>query len=369
MEYTEERVQSIIKAAPLIRHVGTETASQNGSIFFFFDEDHLSHAVDSLRRIKKPPLVTLLRKKRALREIAADVGFRVIPLGPAMDCIGRDLVMCVHAEARKTNHLIRTAQNRGRETYWISSARNQQGHPNLLKDSKEKILRIVNGLTDEESVFCYLCRLKGLIHGHAGYLRMSAYSQYFHPIVGPREGDIICEGGIGGSANTTILFGRHVGESGKVFGFEPVNHLYELATARTAAFPHIVIENMGLWSKPSEMEIYLAEQVSTLRRTEIHGDKPKQACKVTSIDNYFAGRNVLPTMIKLDIEGAEQDALKGAVNTIAEAKPKLQICLYHSIRDFIDIPLSIMDSNLGYKLFVGHHTPYMNECLLYAIAG
>lgn len=69
----------------------------------------------------------------------------------------------------------------------------------------------------------------------------------------------------------------------------------------------------------------------------------------------------------MDIEGAEQNALKGANQMILENKPKLQICLYHSLKDFIDIPISIIDKNLNYKLFIGHHTPFMFECLMYSI--
>lgn len=91
----------------------------------------------------------------------------------------------------------------------------------------------------------------------------------------------------------------------------------------------------------------------------------KERVQLTSIDGFFAGQRA-PTFIKLDIEVADQHALAGARETIQTSAPKLQICLYHSLNDFVEIPLMIRKYNPRYKLFVGHHTPFFNECVLYA---
>ena len=44
-----------------------------------------------------------------------------------------------------------------------------------------------------------------------------------------------------------------------------------------------------------------------------------------SIDRFCAERNIAPTVIKIDVEGAELAALRGARATIASAGPRLQL--------------------------------------------
>jgi len=60
-------------------------------------------------------------------------------------------------------------------------------------------------------------------------------------------------------------------------------------------------------------------------------------------------------MIKLDIEGAEVAALKGAQKVIQAQKPKLAICNYHLPADIWEVPLIIKDLAPEYKLYLRHH--------------
>ena len=70
--------------------------------------------------------------------------------------------------------------------------------------------------------------------------------------------------------------------------------------------------------------------------------------------------------IKMDIEGSELEALKGAKNTIKRHKPRLAICIYHKIEDFYTIPKYIKELVPEYKLYVKHHTDREWETVLYA---
>lgn len=72
--------------------------------------------------------------------------------------------------------------------------------------------------------------------------------------------------------------------------------------------------------------------------------------------------------IKMDIEGAELEALKGSKRIISEYTPYLAICIYHNVTHFWEIPLLIKEYSANYDFYVGHHSDFdVNETVLYAI--
>jgi hypothetical protein len=73
--------------------------------------------------------------------------------------------------------------------------------------------------------------------------------------------------------------------------------------------------------------------------------------------------------IKLDIEGAEASALRGASRTIREDKPRLAISLYHRLQDFYELPLLLRGLNPGYRFAIDHYSIHSEETVLYAWEG
>ncbi len=61
------------------------------------------------------------------------------------------------------------------------------------------------------------------------------------------------------------------------------------------------------------------------------------------------------TFIKMDIEGAEQDALLGLEKTISARHPKLAVCTYHGYEDIWKIPVMIDKMYPGYKFYFRHY--------------
>ena len=63
--------------------------------------------------------------------------------------------------------------------------------------------------------------------------------------------------------------------------------------------------------------------------------------------------------IKMDIEGAELEALDGARNTIKSFKPKMAICLYHTPEHKTQIPELVLDMVKSYQFTpIAHKRPY-----------
>lgn len=95
-------------------------------------------------------------------------------------------------------------------------------------------------------------------------------------------------------------------------------------------------------------------------------DEPADSfIEVAAVDDVLWDKDV--TFIKMDIEGAELEALKGAGLTIQRCKPKLAICVYHKPEDIWEIPNLILDYYPDYKLYLRHYSLHFGETVLYAV--
>ena len=87
---------------------------------------------------------------------------------------------------------------------------------------------------------------------------------------------------------------------------------------------------------------------------------------VIALDELLAGERA--TFIKMNIEGAEIDALYGAQNTIRRWLPKLAISVYHRPTDLWRIPQLVRELSDKYDLFLRQHDGGVIETVLYATA-
>jgi len=72
-----------------------------------------------------------------------------------------------------------------------------------------------------------------------------------------------------------------------------------------------------------------------------------------------------PNYIKMDIEGAELEALQGAKELIVREAPSLAICLYHKSSDLWEIPLYLHSIQSSYKMDVRTHDHLGLSTVLY----
>jgi len=74
-----------------------------------------------------------------------------------------------------------------------------------------------------------------------------------------------------------------------------------------------------------------------------------------------------PNLIKMDIEGAEYDALLGGAKLIEQDRPGLAICVYHTPDHIWQIPKLVRKWDLGYRLHLLNHAHHGFETVMYAI--
>ena len=165
-----------------------------------------------------------------------------------------------------------------------------------------------------------------------------------------KDKSIIDVGGfIGDSALILSDYTNH-----NVYTFEPSKHNFEnmLKTIKINNKKNIIAINKGLGKKSSKEKLYFYGSASTANENNVVNSvssEYSEEIEIITLDNFVADNNLLVGLIKVDIEGLEQDFLKGAENTIKTQKPTLIISIYHSASDFFKIKPLIENWNLGYN--------------------
>jgi FkbM family methyltransferase len=116
----------------------------------------------------------------------------------------------------------------------------------------------------------------------------------------------------------------------------------------------------GMWSKTTRLN-FSEGGGSSSKLSESGGSQ----VPVVALDDVLHGQPI--NLIKLDIEGAEADALQGARRIIQTYRPGLAVCLYHYPQHFWSIPTLVADLNLGYTLHCRAYAQSTFETVLYAV--
>lgn len=182
-------------------------------------------------------------------------------------------------------------------------------------------------------------------------------------------GDIVIDAG-GCYGDTAFYFAYKTGQQGHVYSFEflPENLVIferNLEVAADYAKQINVVKN-PVWDL-SGKELFVEGSGPGTRVREKSNNPSAFKVKTLSIDDLVKLHS-LPSInfIKMDIEGSELSALKGAEKSIKRFKPKLAISIYHQPQDFWEIPQWIDSLNLGYKFYVRHFTIHAEETVLFA---
>ncbi len=241
------------------------------------------------------------------------------------------------------------------------------GHfnPQGLDDAMARIEYAFQLFDDNQSrsLYNHLVKFRYSLGSNGG--TSSLFEEYFHPYVLPRVGDTIIDGGAW-EGDTALKFSSELKGNCHIYSFEPENETFKRLTQNVisnnlslSVFP----VNSGLYSNTSFLKFNTDKDNTMQYEIDEFG-----TCEiyVTSIDEFAQIKELQIDLIKMDIEGSEIQALKGAANTISKSQPRLQICSYHKFDDLWEVPILIKELCPEYKLYLGHHSQHLFETIVYA---
>ena len=191
-----------------------------------------------------------------------------------------------------------------------------------------------------------------LLNMYSKYAASTHEEEYAYPDINfdVEEGDIVFDCGANSSKEgglNCIYFAKKAGKNGKVYAFEPIPRIYNELLEDVKGFENIIPVNKGVSDR--RQTVYFKD-LGVGSRIDTAGDIEVE---LISIDEFVKEHNIPKVdFIKMDIEGAELDALKGAINTIKTFKPKLAICIYHKPEHFYEIPTFIKSIVPEYNIWL-----------------
>jgi len=248
-------------------------------------------------------------------------------------------------------------------TYWFEERHHHDRK--MLTSHLDELEGVYNLLDDDLSKKTFLSVIEYRKSLDPICLRVSEYDQYCHPSIDFAGCKVLFDVGawIG---DTAIKFAKLIDQNGKVVAFEPTPHsMADLCKN---------IHDEGLENKVipvaagiSDRNGYAWIQLAQHSGSNSISSTDSLLVNITTIDDFCNEVKMVPNLIKMDIEGGEMAALRGAKNTIVKYGPRLQVCIYHRCEDLWEIPLFLKELRPDYKLYLGHHTQSFDETVLYAM--
>ena len=240
-------------------------------------------------------------------------------------------------------------------------------HPPFIIDFKDDFLNnknryseVYNLLEDEKSkvIFEKVINFKITFD----YNFMDAFTndfdgQYFDTDIVPDIKNITFLDGGGYVGDTTPNIMKNYPDFNKIYLVEPNLLHINIAKRDFGDIENIEFINCGLSNKK-------ITSTNENKKQNNNCDHNYQAQNLDTIDNIVKNKI---DFIKLDIEGAEQDAIEGARETIKKYKPVLAICIYHKAEDWYKVPQKVLAINKEYKIYLRHYMEGIYETVMYFI--
>ena len=174
---------------------------------------------------------------------------------------------------------------------------------------------------------------------------------------GVHKGDVVldCGANVGMFTKTALASGAAL-----VVAIEPAPVTVECLRRNLAdeiAQGRVVIYAKGVWDRDAVLKLHLDPDNAGSNSFLFGQERPYVLLPLTTIDKIVGELKLTKVdFIKMDIEGSEKWALRGARQTISKYKPQMAISTEHLPDDTVEIPKVVRSINPGY------HTEF-SDCL------
>ena len=240
----------------------------------------------------------------------------------------------------------------------------------VFKESEDDIFKTYDLLCDDKSRSIYaniICNRIAPQYAQMSYSDMCQYPQYFpNDVFKISDNEKVAD--IGAYTGDTLQEFIKIsgGKFSRYYAFEMDKENYDKMEAMRLTLDEnignkIICYNVGVtdlngiieYGKNSSSDSY-----SIYNKSEICQSR------TVRLDDFI--KDDL-SYIKMDIEGAEIQALKGAANIIKYNKPRMGICVYHRLEDIYKIPQMLKSFNPDYRISIRHHAQWwVSETVCYA---
>lgn len=195
-----------------------------------------------------------------------------------------------------------------------------------------------------------------------GLIPIGQFGWQYFDMFSPKKDEVFVNAGAF-QGETDFEFSKWTnGSYKKIFAFEPMASNVEICKKHYAEnnIKNVDLFSKGTWSENTQISF---SEGASQGQIDVNGTN---AIETIKIDDAVAGYDGKITFIKMDIEGAELEALRGASETIWKDRPRMAICIYHKPEDLYEIPGYLLSLVPEYRFKVRQYTSMNWETVLYA---
>ena len=135
----------------------------------------------------------------------------------------------------------------------------------------------------------------------------------------------------------------------RYYAYEITQESFQKLKENTEAYPRVLCRRKGVGSKHGFMKLDQNQSDASANQLSQKGE---DEVEIVTLDEDISEK---VTFIKMDLEGAEYDALLGCQNHICQDHPKLALSVYHNFQDLWRLPKMIDEWVPGYRFFLRYH--------------